>query len=103
MAAWMDVSHKDSEVWSLSWAAGSDLGGGASGWDVFWLSSNVHLGFEGNRKCVLGLGGAGFAWTWLWVWEVERLGFGFKRLGDLAGDTGDDEGDPLGRAIRRGL
>lgn len=66
---------------------------------MFWFSNNVHLEFGGNRIS-LGPGGAGFDWTWLWLGDVDRLDF---CLGDLAGDIGDSDGEPLGRDIRSGL
>lgn len=70
---------------------------------MFWFSNNVHLGFGGNWISFLGPGRAGLDWTWLWFCDVDRLDFDFNRLGDLAGDIGDSEGEPLGRDIKSGL
>lgn len=99
MAAWTEVSHKDSEVWCFSRGPAGDLGSAVSEWDMFWFSNNVHLELGGNRVS-LGPGGAGLDWTWLWLCDADRLDFDFSCL---AGDIGDSDGDPLGRDTRRGL
>lgn len=67
---------------------------------MFWFNNNVHLELGGNRVSFPGPGGAGFGWTWLWLCDVDRLDLDFNCL---AGDIGEDEGEPLGRDIRSGL
>lgn len=89
MAAWMDVSHTDWEVWSLSWEDSS----GVSGWDTFWFWYNVRLdfGFIGNFNL-----GSRYVLECTRLRDVDRLDLDLNFFVDFGRDVGDTGGKPLG-------